>query len=153
MKLYFLRHAEASYEAPSDHLRPLTVKGIDRMKTAGKVLKKLDLHLKHIYSSPRLRAKQTADIVAAALNLPVEVREEVNFDFDVEKLNKMTSGLSKNAHVMFVGHNPSLSEIINELTGANVDMKKGGLARVDVIDEERYELVWLIAPKVFDVLG
>ena len=154
MRLYFLRHAEASYEAPSDHERPLTDRGRDRTKTAARVLAKLDIKPAHIYASPRVRAADTARIVGEALKIEVELREEVNFDFDVAAVKKLVQGLSERDEIMFVGHNPTMSEVVRALTGASVSLKKGGLARVDVLspDSLQGELVWLIAPVVFDAL-
>jgi hypothetical protein len=49
-----------------------------------------------------------------------------------------------------------MSLVVGELTGGNVLMKKGGMARVDVVTAMsplRGQLAWLIAPKVFDALG
>ena len=55
---------------------------------------------------------------------------------------------------MFVGHNPDMSLLVTELTGVDASMKKGGLARIDTVggSADEGELVWLIAPKVFDAL-
>ncbi len=154
MRLYFLRHAEASYDAATDHDRPLTQRGIERIRTAAKVMQKLDVNPVHIYSSPRVRAVETAQIVAEALGKTVEVRDGVNFSFNVNAVRALIDGLTERQDVMFVGHNPSMSEVVSELTGANVSLKKGGLARVDVFSPslEGCELVWLITPKIFDAL-
>ncbi len=154
MRLYFLRHAEASYDAATDHDRPLTQRGIERTRTAAKVMQKLDVNPVHIYSSPRVRAVETAQIVAEALGKTVEVRDGVNFSFNVNAVRALIDGLTERQDVMFVGHNPSMSEVVSELTGANVSLKKGGLARVDVFSPslEGCELVWLITPKIFDAL-
>jgi phosphohistidine phosphatase SixA len=67
----------------------------------------------------------------------------------------MTHELDANARIMFVGHEPSLSSAIADITGADVIMKPGGLARIDVLNRSqmRGTLVWLLAPKVFDALG
>ena len=154
MKLYFLRHAEASYDAPSDHERPLTKRGLERTANAAKVLKRLDVSPDHIYSSPRVRARETAQIVADKLGLDIEIRDEVNFQFNIPLMHALIRRLPENEDVMFVGHNPSMSEVVSELSGADIEMKKGGLARIDLhsLSPLRGELVWLIAPKVFDAL-
>lgn len=157
MKLYFFRHAEAEDHSSSgdDHDRVLTAKGIARTRTAAQVLDALSVRPTHLYSSPRVRAKHTADILARALNINVEVREEVNFNFDLGAVEKLIAGLGDDHEVVFVGHEPSMSQVVGELTGGNVVMKKGGMARVDVVttlSPVRGQLAWLIAPKVFDVL-
>lgn len=156
MQLYFLRHAQAEFGSDiSDHDRQLTARGVERTRTAARVMAALDLDISHIYSSPRVRSLQTAEIVAEALGLSVEIRDEVNFGFSAEGVTALIRDLPEDASVIFVGHEPSMSTVVGQLTGALVEMKKGGLARVDldVIPALRGHLVWLIAPKVFDVLG
>jgi phosphohistidine phosphatase len=156
MRLYFLRHAQAEPGGGmDDHNRQLTADGHRRTATAAKVMTALGIAPAHIYSSPRIRSLQTAEIVADALDMPVEVRAEVNFGFDLVGLDRLIENLSDDSEVMFVGHEPSLSMMVHELTGADIDMKKGGLARVDLYDLEDLSgtLVWLIAPRVFDALG
>jgi phosphohistidine phosphatase len=154
MKLYFVRHGEAEDLAPTDHSRELTERGKQRVSQSAQVLKQLGITLKAIYSSPRIRAKQTATLIAEALELDVTITEEVNFGFDLSNLKLLTKKLKSGDGVMFVGHNPDMSQIVHKMTGASVSMKKGGLARIDVVNHKtrRGELVWLIAPKVFDVL-
>ena len=155
MKLYFLRHGIAEDMAESDFARELTARGRRRVAQSAAVMRQLNLRPQRIYSSPRLRSRQTADIIAAALDRPVTLADEVNFGFDLDGVRDLTRGIDSNAEVMFVGHNPDMSLLVHHATGVNVSMKKGGLARVDVYDGEatQGELVWLIAPKVFDALA
>lgn len=155
MHLYFLRHGHAEPGGLiSDHDRQLTPEGIQRLHVAAKVMRQLNINPAHIFSSPRIRARQTADIIAEATGTPVEIREEVNFDFDLNAVRTLIQDLPATDEVMFVGHEPTFSMTVQNLTGADVEMKKGGLARVDLYDPRspRGMLVWLIAPKVFDAL-
>lgn len=156
MKLYFLRHGEAEegVDMP-DAERRLTPRGIERVTQAARIMRRLDIAPLYIYSSPRVRAWQTADIVAQALGMAVDIREEVNFSFNVDAVRQLISGLGEEESVMFVGHNPSMSTVVHDLTGAALSLKKGGLARVDLhsLNPLRAELVWLVAPKVFDSLN
>lgn len=156
MKLYFLRHGHAEHTSGVDDFdRQLTPEGRARVETAAQVMAALKLKPAHIYSSPRVRAHQTAEIVAAALNHTVETHEGVNFGFDLKAVEQMTEGLSTDDDVMFVGHEPTLSTVIGQITGGAVNMKPGSLARIDLTAQQppRGILVWLIAPKVFDTLG
>ena len=154
MQLFFLRHAEAEGHHRADFDRELTERGHKRTKTAGKVMKHLGIKPTHIFSSPRIRARQTADIVAEILGIKVEERSEVDFGFNVQHVESMINAIPESAQVMFVGHNPSMSYVVNELCGADLNMKKGGLARIDLYTRKplQGELIWLIAPKVFDAL-
>lgn len=155
MKLYFLRHGLAEDLADSDFARELTPRGRRRVAQSAQVMRQLNLRPQRIVSSPRLRARQTADIISAALDRPVALADEVNFGFDLDDVSSLTQDLGSGAEIMFVGHNPDISLVVSQLTGVSVSMKKGGLARVDVTDGEaaQGELVWLIAPKVFDALA
>ena len=155
MKLYFVRHGIAEDFADSDFARELTPRGRRRVAQSAVVMRQLNLQPQKIYSSPRLRSRQTAEIIAAELEIPLTVAEEVNFGFDLDDVSALTRDLDSGSEVMFVGHNPDMSLLVHELTGVNVAMKKGGLARVDVFDGAAPpgELVWLIAPKVFDALA
>ncbi len=155
MKLYFMRHGIAEDGVGvSDHDRRLTQRGIQRIETAGRVLKMSGIHPAHIYSSPRIRAKQTAEIVAQALGMTVELRDEVNFSFSPQAVESLITGLPNEAEVIFVGHEPSMSDTLGQITGGEVLMKKGSLARVELFTRSPVKgaLVWLIAPRLFNVL-
>lgn len=154
MRLYFVRHGIAEELATSDFARELTKRGRRRVATSAKVMQRLQIAPSRIFSSPRLRARQTAEIIADELNTPLTLTEAANFGFDLDDLRALTKRLSADDEVIFVGHNPDMSILVSELTGVDVSMKKGGLARVDTIGRtaDEGELVWLIAPKVFDAL-
>lgn len=154
MRYYFVRHGIAVDWAASDFARELTERGRQRVHTSAKVMKTLGVKPTVIYTSPRLRARQTAEIIAAELGLEIALADEVNFGFDLAAVQTLSQDLPADGQVMFVGHNPDMSRLVYQLTGASVGMKKGGLARIDVIQRhaQQGELVWLIAPKVFDAL-
>ena len=154
MEIYFLRHGIAEDFAGSDYNRALTARGRRRVQAAAAVMQRLGLQPARIYSSPRLRARQTADIVAATLGLPVTLVEAVDFGFDLADVERLIHDLPPQAEVLFVGHNPSMSILVEELTGAEMSMKKGGLARIDIAGHSirTGQLVWLVAPRVFCTL-
>src|SRR5205807_7265182 len=123
--LWLLRHAEAADGMPDDQ-RPLTDKGIRQADAAGIALARLGEQIDLCLSSPKLRAMQTAERVCDRLG--IEVRPEpalAGGPFDVEEL---TAGLGA---VLLVGHDPSFSLTLHDLTGAQARMKKGGLAGIN----------------------
>jgi phosphohistidine phosphatase len=133
--VWLLRHAEAAEGLPDDE-RPLTEKGIRQARAAGAALARLDEHIDTCLSSPKRRTMQTAELACEALG--VEVRPEPALGgapFDVEEL---TAGLGT---VMLVGHDPSFSLTLHDLTGTQARMKKGGLAGIN-----KGELVALMRP-------
>ena len=155
MQLYLVRHGKAEEGTGDDHERRLTADGIKKLETEARVIKELGIRPTRIYSSPRVRARQTAEIIARALGMDITIDEAVNFGFDLSAVARLISGLPEDAQVMFVGHNPSMSNVVQALTGASVDLKVGGLARVDILfpgPALSGQLAWLLAPRVFEAL-
>ena len=151
MKLYFIRHGKASYDAPTDELRPLLPEGIQQAQDLGEILKTLGVQATKLYTSPRLRAKETAAQIGLALNIEPEINEACNFDFSLSKALKLAEGHSETAEILFVGHNPSMSEVVTEATGAVVDLSTAGAACVTRLNPrlpDRAILKWLLTPKV-----
>lgn len=154
MRLYLLRHGKAEAHNVSDAQRRLTPAGVARMETAARVMARLKLSPARIYSSPRRRSRQTADIVAAALGREVEVSEALDYGFRAADLPALVADLPSDGELLCVGHNPYLPMVVQELSGAYVTMKPGGLARLKLDPgARRGTLEWLIAPRVFDALG
>ena len=158
MKLYLVRHgkAQAADGTVEDTLRQLTPDGRKRLETEAQALARIGINPTHIFSSPRVRALQTAEIIASALHKTIEIREEVNYDFDISAIATLIKGIPPDAEVMFVGHEPTMSDAIFRLTGADVVMKVGSLARVDIENSQpalHGQLIWLLAPRVFDGLA
>jgi phosphohistidine phosphatase len=151
-----MRHALA--QDPTDQIsdaeRKLTDRGVANTLQAAKVIKALGLQPDHFYTSPLLRARQTAEIVGKALAVNPEIHDDLGLGFGIPIVELLTRDLDDDDEVLFVGHEPSLSTTIASLTGGRVQMKRGGLARVDLVSKKPLlgTLVWLIAPKVFDSL-
>ncbi|MEA2363516.1 MAG: phosphohistidine phosphatase [Thermoleophilaceae bacterium] len=142
--LWLLRHGDAEDGSP-DAERALTEKGREQARVAGAALKKLDVKVDACLSSPKVRAAETARIACEQLG-DVEPQLEPKLaggPFDAEAL---AAGLGDN--VLLVGHDPDFSAAIHSLTGAQVRMKKGGLAGV-----ERGELMVLMRPRELNAIG
>lgn len=153
MRLYLLRHGKAEAHNISDAQRRLTPAGVARMERAARVLARLNPGPLYIFSSPRVRSRQTADIVAAALDVAVELRPSLDYGFSAADLPGLLADLPSTADLLCVGHNPYLPMVVQELSGAYVTMKPGGLARLKLDAGARSgTLEWLIAPRVFDAL-
>lgn len=156
MKLYFLRHGIAVDREEwkgNDFDRPLTDEGRERMAREAKTIAKLDLGLDVIITSPLLRAKETARIVADRLKMGDELIEDERLgpDFDATRLSAILQERAIADAIMLVGHDPSMTEMVGQLAGgARIDLKKGGLACVDVRDFASLngQLVCLVTPKI-----
>lgn len=133
--IWLLRHGEAEDSSP-DAERPLTAKGERQSRAAGAALATLGVEIDICLTSPKVRAADTAKLACEPLG--VEVRLEPRLaagPFDAEEL---AAGYDD---VLLVGHDPDFSMAVHSLTGAQVRMKKGGLAGV-----ERGELKVLLRP-------
>jgi phosphohistidine phosphatase len=123
--IWFLRHGDAEDGSP-DFERKLTEKGRRQSSDAGATLAALGVELDACLASPRVRARETAELACASLDVEVTIDERLaGGRFDPLDL---AAGLDD---VLLVGHEPDFSDAIADLTGARVDMKKGGLAGVE----------------------
>ena len=153
MQLYFLRHGVADWpdwDPARDDERPLTDAGVVKMKAEAKTIKRLELDLKAVLTSPLARARQTAEVVAERLDVKAIEEPALAPGFNAKRLQEVLKRYPDAGALMLVGHEPDFSRTIAQLIGGGrVAMKKGGLARVDLesIDPPKGELVWLFAPK------
>ena len=158
MNLYLMRHAIAAEaeEAMADSLRPLTEKGRNKLGIIARTLTKMDLRVDLIMTSPYLRARQTADVLAAALNIKTScLVESVNLmpgGFG-DKLVTEINAMAFRENLLLVGHEPGLSQFIGMLVAGDasleVPLKKAGLCKLS-IKELTYSrcarLEWLLSP-------
>jgi phosphohistidine phosphatase len=142
--IWLLRHGDAQDGSP-DAERPLTGKGREQSRAAGAALRALGVEIDACLTSPKVRAADTARIACAEVG-DVEPQLEPKLaggPFDAEAL---AAGLGDD--VLLVGHDPDFSAAVHSLTGAQVRLKKGGLAGVD-----RGELMVLLRPRELKALA
>jgi phosphohistidine phosphatase len=154
MQLYFVRHGRAEDRAMwnpnQDHLRPLTEDGIDRMRKSAHTFQQLKVSPTVIYSSPMTRAKQTADIMAGTLKCDVVLDDRL-VNFGVSALTELVRKHQQVESLMFVGHEPDFSTVVEMITGGgHVMVKKGSLIRIDLfaLRPPRGTLIWNIPPRM-----
>jgi phosphohistidine phosphatase len=161
--LYLVRHAIAAERGddwPDDTKRPLTQKGIARMRQVIRGLRALDVEVDVVLTSPLVRARQTADLLVAGLRPAPDAAllaplAPGGTPTAVVK-NMDTSGPA--ATFMLVGHEPGLGELGAWLTGAREPLafKKGGVCRIDFPDgpaAAQGRLVWLATPAMLRAVG
>lgn len=153
MRIFLLRHGDAEdYPASGrDFDRRLTPEGITRMRAEAEGMRHLNLSFDRIFTSPLLRARETAEIVAETLELPAPLIDErvASGAFRPGTLQSVLREQSGGSRFLFVGHQPDMSEIILHLTGGLADMKRGGMAAIDAAAPEagRGVLLWLMTPR------
>lgn len=154
MKLYFVRHGRAENREEwfrADELRPLTKEGIDRMKFAAAKMSGLELEPQAILTSPLVRARQTADLLADVLRVQVVELAALGPGFGLAHLEEALEPFADAESLVLVGHEPDFSFTVEGLIGGGrVTVKKGSLIRVDLfsLKPPRGELVWIIPPKM-----
>ena len=124
--IWLLRHGDAEDGDGDDAARRLTAKGERQATSAGLALAALGAAIDCCLASPRVRAAETARLAAEPLGVEVELAPELaGGGFDPLAL------AAGRGEVLIVGHEPDLSDAVAALTGARVQMKKGGLAAVE----------------------
>ena len=167
MNLYMLRHGVAvdrdPKSFPNDALRPLTLKGEDRVRLVAEAMRALELDFDVILSSPFLRARQTAELVAVELasRRILQINEALVPTGDPRVLLRhITRMKPAPENVLLVGHEPYLSELVSVLISgspdAAIDLKKNGLARLETTQRLKYgrcaTLNWLLTPRQLALL-
>ena len=125
--IWLLRHGDAEDGAgKADAERELTEKGERQSRSAGRALQELGVELDVCLTSPKVRARRTAELACEALGCPVEEDGRLSGgDFDPLEL------AAGRGEVMLVGHEPDFSGAVALVTGSRVKFKKGGMAAID----------------------
>lgn len=152
MYLYILRHGEAQ-EGEPDALRLLTEVGEQQARSVGRFLKNCGVNFDVVFSSPLIRARQTANLVVEIIQSPeVTITEYLVPGSDHRQLiDQLNNTKAKN--VLLVGHEPHLSEFIGQMIGlanyTRLKMMKGSIAKLTVsipIVRGKAELNLLVNP-------
>jgi phosphohistidine phosphatase len=166
MKLLIVRHAiaedrfEFAKHEVDDGQRPLTAKGIERMRACARGLKRLIERIDVLATSPLRRARQTADILQESLGAPKPmVVEQLAPGQEPDELADWLGFLPADSTVAVVGHEPDLSELIGWLTTGEahslVELKKGAACLLDLPGSPcagGATLEWLLPPRALRLL-
>jgi phosphohistidine phosphatase len=156
-QLWLLRHAEAEpHGARPDSERRLTERGEQQAHAAGLALMRLDVTFDAVLFSPKVRARQTAELAAESWSVQARRRlhehPPLASGFDAGEALDALASVGGEGRVLLVGHEPDLSNVIAELAGGRVDLKKGGLAVVR-LDGTSGEIVILMRPRELALLA
>jgi phosphohistidine phosphatase len=141
--IWFLRHGEAESSASDDASRKLTEKGRRQAENAGKALATMGIELDACLTSPKVRARDTAEVACRELGVDAEETDALRGgEFDAEEL------AAGRGEVLLVGHEPDMHRAIQAVTGGVVKLKKGGIAAI-----EGRELRLLLSPSELKLIG
>lgn len=167
MNIYLIRHAiaveEGTPEYEQDSERPLTDKGRKKMRQIARGLRILGVELDLILSSPYLRARETAEILAEVFKMKKKIAFSENLipTADPELLIPEIGDKYSVESIALVGHEPHLSALIGALTTENtmlgITLKKGGVCYLEADDlhhdNYRATLEWLLTPGILVEIG
>jgi len=150
-QLWLLRHAEAEpHGTRADSDRRLTERGEAQARAAGVALARLGASFDVVLFSPKVRARQTAELAAEAWSEAERARVRVHpplaGGFDAAAAREVMAEVAGEGRLLLVGHEPDLSRVVAELTGGSVDLKKGGVAALR-LEGARGELLALARPR------
>lgn len=156
MKIFFIRHAEAiDYETDTvkdDDYRYITPNGrLTTIKVAQGLLKELN-DLEKIFTSPLIRAVQTAEIFADELKFEndVELVNEMRNESTIQSLQKLIRNNSNLGSAAFVGHEPKMTLLVRSFSEKKSfpEFSKSGVCLIDFdIKQETGKLEWYFDPK------
>ena len=163
-ELYLIRHglaAERGDQYPDDTKRPLTARGIQRMKREGTALVALDVAFDVILASPLVRTRQTAEAVASAFREPPPIVNLASLAPGGTH-NAIVDDLAKQSHrrkrIALVGHEPGIGELAARLLGLRkpIEFKKGAICRIDIAalpPTGNGQLKWFLTPRILRKIG
>lgn len=157
-ELYLIRHGVAEDRGekwPDDAKRPLTADGMSKMERAARGIARLGVRLDVILTSPLVRTRQTADILAAELDHhpPIVNADALAPGADFGAVIAALEKQSRRLRIGLVGHEPAIGEIAGRLIGTRhpIELKKGAVCRIDVDElppNGPGELRWLLPAKI-----
>jgi phosphohistidine phosphatase len=155
-QLWVLRHAEADrlgigqHGTRSDSERRLTARGERQARAAGAALARLEVTFDAVLFSPKVRARQTAELAAELWpedqRRLLRAHEPLASGFDSAQALDALAQIDSDGRLLVVGHEPDLSRMVADLTGGRLDLKKGGLAVVR-LEGVGGELAVLLRPR------
>lgn len=145
-QLWLLRHGEAEpHDARPDAERRLTPRGEEQSRAAGRALAALAVEFQAVFTSPKVRARDTARLACEALGAePIEDDALAEGCTAREALDLAAAG----DRVLLVGHEPDLGRVVHDVTGGRVDVKKGGLVGLRL--DGGGEIVSVLRPREID---
>lgn len=157
MRLYLVRHGIAEDRQNwdgDDDSRPLTAEGRDKMEQVARALRALGVEPTVVATSPLVRARQTAEIVAYVLGWddPIQEWDALRPEVHPAELQKKLLQLPAKSIVAAFGHEPHMSRAVSFLLSRDadlvgIDFKKAGVCCLD-LDRSGAQLVWLAPPAV-----
>jgi phosphohistidine phosphatase len=156
-RLHLLRHADAGDPrawTEDDATRPLSAKGEAQAERLGAFLAGVGFRPDAIISSPKVRARRTAEILGAAVGMAIAIEPRLAEGVDPEMVDRILDDAGSPRRPVLVGHDPDFSDLLGFLAGTDaLTMKKAAFVRLDVrgpVAGGDGALRWLVPPDLLD---
>ena len=152
MFLYLVQHGDAKKEE-EDPARPLSDKGIEDVKKVASFMFRLKITVEEVLHSSKLRARQTAEIIADSLSIKKGVSETEGLAPLNEPILWAEKLKTKTHSLMLVGHLPHLGKLSSFLLSGDkeksvIAFKMGCVVCIKRDDAETWTLQWMITPEI-----
>jgi phosphohistidine phosphatase len=156
MEIYLVRHGEyvdlGSRTLEEDSLNQLSEEGIAKLRRQAQTLARWGIAVDTVVTSPFVRSRQTAEILAEGLETEVYDHTALTRTyFDVPALRQIVADYSSSQHLMLVGHESDLSTVAAAVIGGGeLELARGGIIRIALtsLDPLQGKLIWLLPPEV-----
>ncbi|MCX8116485.1 MAG: phosphohistidine phosphatase SixA [Desulfobacterota bacterium] len=150
MKLYLVQHGEARPER-EDPERSLTDFGRDEIQRVSRVAKLMGVLPAVVYHSGKRRARQTAEILGEALNLPLKQEEGLNPNDPIQPWVERIS--RERRDLMIVGHLPFLDHLASFLICGNekarvILFRYGAIVCLEQKEDQGWAIRWVLSPEM-----
>jgi phosphohistidine phosphatase len=149
-----MRHADA-VDGEDDAARPLSSRGREQSESIAEFLSNAGVKFDAAFTSPLVRAHQTAEILLRAMgiagNVKLQIANALLNETSEAQWNRWLKSLPERDHVLLVGHAPTLAARVRGLLtvahAATFEMPKGSVACVDSGDRHSGRLKYFVTPK------
>ena len=149
-QVWLLRHGEAvPHDSKPDDERELTPRGRQQAEVAGAALAKLGAEFAACYTSPKLRALETAQLACRSLNIVPVAAVSIAGRFSRDDVVELLHAHGGEDRILIVGHDPTFTQVVHDFTGARIDFKKGGIAAFRASGE----LIVLLRPREVEAIA
>jgi len=155
MEIYLVRHG-AAHTKEDDPERHLSKDGLDQCHLSGRALRRFDTKFDLVISSPKVRARQTAEIIADEVGYPkgeIKVTETLEPMASPKDTISYLNNFTEKNNIMLAGHLPLLgnlaSELLNENTQISLYFEAGAVCQIDVDQSIPHAgiLRWFLTPE------
>ena len=139
LELYLVRHAVAADrgpEWPDDAVRPVTPGGASRFRKQVEGLAAFGVEIDIVFTSPLVRCRQTADLLAAGMpgKPRVQAIDALAPGGGHQAVIAAVTRLARRPRIALVGHEPDIGHLASRLIGLKrpLEFRKGAVCRIDV---------------------